>query len=142
MEWLKSLAVCIAALLGGQALAHDDAYLDTLQAPNGGQLRMAGPNHYELVVAKNSAAVQENPIVVYVTDHAQNKIAVKGATGTAQIEAGRLKATSTLRPDGDNRMKGFAKYAAVPGMTVTVTVTIPGGAAETARFTPMGKIAK
>jgi hypothetical protein len=131
--------VCIAA---GPAGAHDDAYLDTLKAPHGGQLRMAGPNHYELVIAKQGSAARENPVVVYVTDHAQNKIAVKGASGSAIIETGKLKATATLQPDGDNRMKGFVKYAAAPGMTVTVTITLPGGAAETARFTPMGKTAK
>ena len=68
MESWKSLAVCVVVFLGSPALAHDDAYLDTLKAPHGGQLRMAGPNHYELVVVKNSKTVRENPIVVYVTD--------------------------------------------------------------------------
>lgn len=139
MEWWKSLAVCVAVFLGSSALAHDDAYLDTLKAPHGGQLRMAGPNHYELVVVKNSKAVRENPIIVYVTDHAQNGIDVQGARGTARMTAGKLKATSTLYPDGGNRMKGYAKYASTPGMTVEVTITLPDGEAETARFTPLGR---
>ena len=142
MERWKSLAVCVAVLLGSPALAHDDAYLDTLKAPHGGQLRMAGPNHYELVVVKNSQSVRENPIVVYVTDHAQNSIDVQDARGSAKMTAGRLKATSTLYPDGDNRLRGFAKYASTPGMTVEVTITLPGGEAQTARFTPLGSAAK
>jgi hypothetical protein len=55
---MKRMTKTIAVLLGltfaaGAALAHDDAYLDTQKAPNGGQLRMAGPYHYELVLAKD-----------------------------------------------------------------------------------------
>lgn len=139
MEWWKSFFACIAAFVAVSAFAHDDAYLDTLKAPHGGQLRMAGPNHYELVVVKNSKSVRENPIVVYVTDHAQNPLDVQGARGGAKLEAGKLKATSTLTPDGGNRMKGFAKYASTPGMTVEVSITLPGGEAQTARFTPLSK---
>jgi hypothetical protein len=141
MEWQKQLVIGIALLAGNPAAAHDDAYLDTLKAPHGGQLRMAGPNHYELVVARGVSTARENPIYVYVTDHAQNKLDVRGATGTAQIEAGKLKATSTLHPDGDNRLKGFAKYASEPGMAVVVTITLPGKPPEQARFTPLAKAA-
>jgi len=139
MQWWKSLAVCVAVFLGSPALAHDDTYLDTLKAPHGGQLRMAGSNHYELVVVKNSKSVRENPIVVYVTDHAQNSIDVEGARGSTKMKAGKLKATSSLYPDGGNRLRGFAKYASTPAMTVEVTITLPGGQAETARFTPLTK---
>lgn len=139
MKWWKSLAVCTAIFVGAPALAHDDAYLDTLKAPHGGQLRMAGPNHYELVVVKNSKTVRENPIVVYVTDHAQTPLDVRGAKGTATLEAGPLKVTSTLSPDGGNRMKGFVKYASTPAMTVVVTITLSGKEAETTRFTPLSK---
>lgn len=142
MEWWKSLLACVAAFVATSALAHDDAYLDTLKAPHGGQLRMAGPNHYELVVVKNSNTARENPIHIYVTDHAQNPLDVQGARGSAKMEAGQLKATSTLHPDGGNRMKGFAKYASTSGMTVEVTINLPGGEAQTARFTPLGRAAK
>ena len=132
----------VAALLGltlaaGVALAHDDAYLDTQQAPNGGQLRMAGPYHYELVLAKNATTAQENPVLVYITDHAGAKILTAGASGNATILAGKLKASTPLQPDGDNRLKGLAKYAATPDTKVVVSVTLAGKPAEQARFTPL-----
>ena len=131
----------IAVLLGltfaaGEAFAHDDAYLDTQKAPHGGQLRMAGPYHYELVLARDADPARESPVIVYVTDHAGAKIPTAGAQGSATILAGKLKATSTLKPDGDNRMKGFAKYASTPDMKVVVSIALSGKPAEQARFTP------
>ena len=138
---MKSIA-SIAVLAGltfaaGAALAHDDAYLDTQKAPNGGQLRMAGPYHYELVLVKDAKEAKENPVVVYVTDHAGQKIPTAGAAGTATILAGKLKAAATLKPDGDNRMKGVAKYASMPGTKAVVSITLAGKQAEQARFTPL-----
>lgn len=135
---LLRLAPVLAGLTfaTGAALAHDDAYLDTQKAPNGGQLRMAGPYHFELVLAKNTAAAQENPLVVYVTDHAGAKIPTAGASGSATILAGKLRAAATLQPDGDNRLKGVARYASTPDTKVAVSVTLPGKQPEQARFTP------
>ena len=139
MKVSKQAAAILAGIMlsAAPAFAHDDAYLDTQKAPNGGQLRMAGPSHYELAITKDSKDVKENPVVVYVTDHAGTKIATAGATGTATILAGKLKATATLKPDGDNRMKGFAKYASTPGMKAVVSITLPGKQPEQARFTPL-----
>ena len=138
---MKSIA-SIAVLAGltfaaGAALAHDDAYLDTQKAPNGGQLRMAGPNHYELVLVKDAKEAKENPVVVYVTDHAGQRIPTAGAAGTATILAGKLKAAATLKPDGDNRMKGVAKYASTPDTKAVVSITLAGKQPEQARFTPL-----
>ena len=130
----------LLATLGGvraTARAHTDEYLDTVAAPNGGQLRMAGAWHFELVVAKNSPEARENPVVVHVTDHAGAKVPTAGATGTATILAGRVRAQVTLVPDGDNRMKGFAKYASTPDLKAVVSITIAGKPAEQARFAPL-----
>lgn len=118
-------------------LAHTDEVLDTQKAPNGGQLRMAGVYHYELVVAKDSKEAKDNAVVVYVTDHAGTKVPTSGASGTATILAGKTKVTASLAPDGDNRLKGMAKYLSVPDMKVVVSITFPGKAAEQARFTPL-----
>ncbi len=134
---LIAAAAGLFALSGGTALAHTDEYLDTQQAPNGGQLRMAGVYHFELVVAKDSKEAKDNPVVVYVTDHAGTKVPTAGAKGTVTILSGKAKATVNLAPDGDNRLKGSGTYASTPDMKAVVSVTLAGKAAEQARFTPL-----
>lgn len=131
------LAALVLATPFTLVLAHDDATLDTIKAPNGGQLRMAGIYHFELVLVKNSREVKENPVLVFVTDHAGAKIATAGASGTATLLAGKLKASVTLVSDGDNRLKGVAKYASSADMKAVVAITMAGKQAEQARFTPM-----
>ena len=136
-----TLALAFAMAFGAlSAKAHDNAYLDTLRAPNGGQVRMTGMYHYELVVVKNSKEVKENPVQVFVTDHAGEKIATAGAAGHVTLLAGKLKASVTLAPDGDNRLKGMAKYASRPDMKAVVSITLAGKPPEQARFTPLAGV--
>lgn len=131
-------AATSACMLASQPLlAHSDEHLDTQLAPNGGQLRQAGPYHFELVVAGDGKEARDSALVVHVTDHAGAKVATAGATGTATILAGKNKSTATLTPDGDNRMKGSATYASTPDMKVVVAITLAGKAVEQARFTPL-----
>jgi hypothetical protein len=137
----KTLFLIAAASALGLAsptlLAHTDEVLDTQKAPNGGQLRMAGAYHYELVVAKDSKEAKDNPVVVYVTDHAGTKVPTAGAKGTVTILTGKAKATVSLIPDGDNRLKGSGTYASTSDMKAVVSVTPAGKSAEQARFTPL-----
>lgn len=137
MMSFKTLILAAAMVASPLALAHDDAYLDTQKAPNGGQMRMAGPYHYELLVAKGAAVGSDSPIIVYVTDHAANKISTAGASGTATILSGKQKTSITLRPDGENRLKGSGKYTSGTDMKVIVSVTLAGKQPEQARFTPL-----
>lgn len=137
MMSIKPLILAAAVIASPLALAHDDAYLDTQKAPNGGQMRMAGPYHYELVIAKDGAAGKDSPVIVYVTDHATNKIPTAGASGSATILAGKQKTAIALRPDGDNRLKGLGKYTSSTDMKVVVSVTLAGKQPEQARFTPL-----
>lgn len=148
------LAPLVAILAGitisvAPAFGHDDAQLDKVKTPNGGQLRQAGPYHYELVTARDGTDAKESPVLVYVTDDGGKKVSTAGASGTATILSGRAKATAALVPDGDNRMKGAARYAPAPGMKVVVSVALPGKQPEQARFTPLdaakdahGKVSK
>lgn len=131
---LASVAFLVAS---DNSLAHTDEVLATQKAPNGGELRVAGPYHLELVVATDSREVRENPIVLHVSDHDGVAIPTAGARATATLLAGKIKATVTLAADGGNRLKGFAKYASTPDMKVVVTLTLPGQPAEQARFTPL-----
>jgi len=137
---ILAFAALTVAMAAPSALAHSDEYLDTQKTPNGGQQRMAGMYHFELVVARDSKEARENPVVVYVTDHANAKIPTVGAGGTATILAGKQKASVKLVPDGDNRLKGVGKYASTADMKVVVSVTLAGKPAEQARFTPLAPI--
>ena len=136
----RSIAAALLAagtLLGWTAaFAHDDAWLDTQHAPHGGQLRMAGPYHYELVVAKDATPAKDSPVVVHVTDHAGAPVSTAGASGSALFMAGKSKASIALRPDGDNRMRGAGRYATAPGTKVVVSVSLAGAKPQQARFTP------
>jgi len=133
---MKSL-ILAAAVFSAAAFAHTDEYLDTQKSPNGGQLRMAGAYHFELVVAKDAKEAAESPVVIYVTDHAGAKVPTAGAVATATLLSGKTKASVVLAPDGDNRLKGSARYAANPDLKAVVSITLSGKAAEQARFTPL-----
>lgn len=134
---MKSFAAALVLGLAGAAAAHDDATLDKTAAPNGGQLRMAGPYHLELVVDKNSKQAKDNAILVYVTDHAAQKVPASGMKASAKLLAKGASANVDLLPDGDNRLKGAARYASDPAMKVVVTLTTADGKTEQARFEPL-----
>lgn len=141
MKNLPLIAAILAALILNtpSAMAHDDATLDAQPAPHGGQLRMAGPYHYELVVTKDGFEAKDNPVLVYVTDHAGTEISTTGASGIATLLVGQQKTTVTLTPGGGNLLKGVGHYAAAPNLKAIVSVTLAGKTAEQVRFTPLAK---
>lgn len=124
-----------AAFIVTPALAHDDATLDAMKAPNGGQLRMAGPYHFELVLAKDAKGAKAAPVKVYLTDHGGNKVAVAGATGSAVLLAPAGKVTVPLAVVGDH-LEGSGAYAADPATKALVSVKFADGKSEQARFEP------
>lgn len=140
MTFSRAVGACTAALIlatgSVPALAHDNAHLDAMKSANGGQVRMAGAYHFELVMAKDSKEPKDNQLTVYVTDHAGAKIPTAGAAGTATILSGKAKTTATLVADGENRLKTTAKYASTPDVKVVLSVTLAGKTTEQARFTP------
>ena len=138
IRFIPAIALALATATTS-VQAHDDAYLDTQQAPHGGQLRMAGVYHLELVVDKSTPQAADKPVVVYVTDHAGQKVPTQGATGNATILAAKGKASVALVPDGDNRLKGTGRYASTPDMKAIISFTAKGQPPETARFTPLVK---
>jgi hypothetical protein len=123
--------LCLAVLaLPGAVWAHSDEMLDRMTAPHGGQIRMAGPLHLELVMKPGELAV-------YVTDHGGAEIATQGARGSATVLSGKTKTEVKLVPAAGNRLNGDGRFEPNPGMTVVVSVTMPGQPAQEARFTPL-----
>ena len=89
------------------AWAHIDEYFDSVESPHGGQLRMVGPYHVELVA-------KDREITLYVTDHADNKITTDGGLGKATIETGQTRTRIGLHPVGDNMLKGAGDFSIKP----------------------------
>ncbi|MDE2078487.1 MAG: hypothetical protein KGI91_15690 [Burkholderiales bacterium] len=141
MKTIKTLALSVGMTLGlalaPLAHAHDDAYLDTVTAPHGGQLRMAGSSHYELVIVKDSKGAKDNAIAVYVTDHAGTKIPTAGASGSVPLLSGKTKVSAALTPSGDNKLSAHAVYASTPDLKAVVKIKLAGQDEQQARFTPL-----
>jgi hypothetical protein len=137
---ITGLALSISAI--SPSLAHDNAYFDSIKTPNGGQIRMAGPYHFELVLVKDSKQAKENTVVVHVTDHAEKAISTKGAVASLSLIQGTTKSTITLQAEGENRFVGKAVYASNANLKAALEVTFAGKGTEQARFTPFATAKK
>jgi len=71
-------AASMFSLASPTLFAHTDEYLDTQKAPHGGQLRMAGIYHFELVVVsitladKTARQARFTPLAVAKDEHARH----------------------------------------------------------------------
>lgn len=134
---VASLLASAALLAPSPVLAHTDEYLATLKAPHDGQLRVAGPYHLELVVAKDPVTSAEKPVMVYVTDHGGTPVSTAGASGKITLLGGGKKATVKLVPAGDNALKATAVYSSTPGLKAVVSVRMGDKTEAGARFEPL-----
>ena len=140
MDALRGITLLAAALLAGTSMfagAHDEAYFDSRESAYGGQTRMAGPYHLELVT-------KEKEIVLYVMDHADRALSTAGGGGKATIQIGKGtdKTSVKLEPAGENMLKGAGGFAVTPEIVVTVFVDLPGQEVTAARFTPFKPVNK
>jgi hypothetical protein len=93
---MKSFLVgLLGLLLIPAALSHTNEYLDTLTGANGGQIRMAGPFHFELVATTGE-------IIVYVTDHGDTPIETAGASAVIVLQTGKRRTEIRFQPAGEN----------------------------------------
>lgn len=114
-------------LSANTAVAHTDEYLDTIAGKHGGQLRMAGPFHFEMVVTP--ATLQ-----IHVTDHANTAIPVKGATGSATVINGKNKQQITLNESGENLLEGAGRFVPSEPTKAVVKIQLPGQEAQQVLF--------
>ncbi len=110
----------ITLLLSTAVLAHSDEYLDSLNAPHGGQIRMSGGYHFELVASHDA-------VKVYVTDHAGTPIEVKSARGDIKIlGADGAEKIVVLNPGTGNMLEGLGEFDPNSPANALVTITFDG----------------
>lgn len=120
-------------LFAGLTWAHSDEYLEATGAAHGGQIRMAGPYHFELVA-------KDGELRLYVTDHMDREILTKGGSGKANIfDKDGKKVSIALVPIFANFMKGTGEFTITPETTISVFVVLDGAETQAARFTPLAK---
>jgi hypothetical protein len=110
------------------ARAHTDEYFDKIQTPHGGQIRMAGPYHLELVV-------EQNELTVYVTDHGDNPIDTTGGSAKAIITTGKKRYVVVLAAAGENVLKGNGEFKLGKSNSVALMVVLPDRDPQRAQFT-------
>lgn len=118
--------------MGPLARAHSDEYLDTVKTPHGGQMRMSGAYHLELVL-------KDSEVTVYLSDHGGNAVSAEGASGTALVHSGKDRITVKLAPVGENILQGHGGFILDPKMTVSVKVKFKGKDHAEAKFQPLKK---
>ena len=126
-----AIALGLIVTLPNLAWAHTDEYLASVEAPHGGQLRAAGPFHLELVAI-------DGELLLYITDHMDNKIPAKGGSGKANIFAEDGKRIAVpFAPVFSNFMKATGDFKITPETVVSVFVALDGYETQGARFTPL-----
>lgn len=123
---LLALLFAVTTLCTSPAMAadkHDDAH-----AKHGGVAVEAGTYHVELLAKGKS-------LTVYVSDHNDKPVDVKGAKATANVFSGKDKGTVTLAVSGANAMSGEAPFTIATDAKVVVSFTLAGKKTEQARFT-------
>ena len=89
---------------------------------------MAGPYHLELVVRGQEVAL-------YVSDHANDPIAVVEGSAKVIIRSGRSnRAVVVLMPDGDKRLRGSGEFKLGKVNHVSVLLALPGADPQRAQF--------
>lgn len=141
----KATGLLLAALVSMGAQAHTDEYFDTVKGPNGGQVRMAGIYHFELVLVQDNPTRSKQPVRLYVSDHGDQPKASAGATAQLVIISGKQKSSVTLTPAGNNVLAGEAEYVSSADLQAVVQVTMPGEGHgpinAQAKFTPFKSVA-
>jgi hypothetical protein len=127
---LAGVVFGIALTLPLAAGAHTDEFFESVEAPHGGQLRMTGPFHMELVA-------QDGDLTVYVTDHADNAISVDGGLAKATVETGSNRTQVHLHPVGNNMLRGSGNFSLTPSTVVIVFMKLPNQDGYAARFMPL-----
>lgn len=127
-----------ATMLVTPASAHTDEYLDSVPGKHGGQVRMAGPWHFELVLDKQADGSKPAAVTVYLMDHGNQPIATQGANSKITIISQNKPVQVELTAKAPNVLVGEAVYKAEPGLKAVVQLML-NGEAQNARFTPMAK---
>jgi len=130
---LQALGLILAVSLSTLTQAHDDKWLDQQVAPNGGQLRMAGLYHLELVVKADS-------VHMYLSDHAGQAQDAAGTSVDLTLLANKKAQKAKLTPSGKSVLMAKGQFPTNEDLQVIAVLNVPNQAPVSAKFTPFRKM--
>lgn len=135
MNLIRSLMPALLIVLASPIAvsAHDSATLDSMPSPHGGQVRMAGPYHIELVIAPAASTQADRAVQVFLTDHANRPVPAAGASGALRFDDGS-NATLTAQPG--NRLTGSIRVDNEPSRQASLSLHFKDGSAWEVSYTP------
>jgi hypothetical protein len=116
--------------------AHDPATLDSLPSRHGGQVRMAGPFHIELVILGQESAQRDRLVLVYLQNHMFEDVSSGGLKGSTKFFDGQHVSTVSLIPIDANGFSGKGTFDINPSVTAEVSITDKDGKVWSATYTP------
>ena len=116
--------------------AHDPATLDSLPSVHGGQVRMAGPLHIELVILGRAAAQTERLVLVYLQNHMFEDVSSNGLKGIVRFLDGQRVTTVSLNPIEANGFSGRGAFDINPSVTAEISITDKDGQVWSATYSP------
>jgi hypothetical protein len=131
---IVAASLAILVLLSGSASAHDAMALDSRPSAHGGQVRMAGPFHIELVFEKTPSG-DTRSVHVFLQNHLFADVASAGITGIVRFNEGRQTTEIPLNPDGFNSLGGQGRRARGSMQRTIVVLTAKDGQQWAATFT-------
>jgi hypothetical protein len=112
----------VLSVLDVPLFAHDPATLDAIPSAHGGQVRMMGPYHVELILDRTVAKAKK-PIWIYLQNHAFQAMPSAGTTATVTFVEGGASTTSLFRPAGPESLFGIGVYSDDPALLAIVSLT-------------------
>jgi hypothetical protein len=128
-------ALTILSVLDVPLSAHDAATLDAIPSAHGGQVRMMGPYHVELILDRTVAKAKK-PIWIYLQNHAFQGMPSGGTTATVTFVEGGASTTSPLRPAGPESLLGIGVYSDDPALLAIISLTDGNKQTYKETFTP------
>jgi hypothetical protein len=128
----------VLSVLDVPLFAHDAATLDAIPSAHGGQVRMMGPYHLQLILDR-AVAKAKKPIWIYLQNHAFQGMPSAGTAATVTFVQGGASTTSPLRPAGPESLSGIAVYSAAPALLAIVSLTDGDKQIYKETFTPFAR---
>ncbi|QLI82278.1 hypothetical protein HZU75_12500 [Chitinibacter fontanus] len=124
---MQKLLISLMLLTASFSYAHSEAEMAAMVAPHGGQLKMVGWYHFELV----SKGQQVN---LYLSDHAGTPKPSKDVKGTVTVLDGTQKQEVTFTPLAPNQLRAQLSRKPSKNAQLEVKLTFPDGRSEQAQF--------